>query len=55
MKVKMLQFTPSTCYEVPKSTLNSVMGQDFYDVGQYIADLGETDKSQQWVWAVGNI
>lgn len=29
------------------------MGQDIYDVGPSIANLGESDKSWEWVWAVG--
>lgn len=32
--------------------LSPVMEQDICDVGQSIADLGETDKSQEWVWAM---
>lgn len=27
------------------------MGQDIYDVGQVIADLGELAKSWEWEWA----
>ena len=33
--------------------LNPTIGQDIYDIGQPIADLGETDKSQEQVWAMG--
>lgn len=29
------------------------MGQDIYDVGQFIVDLEETDKSWEWVQVVG--
>lgn len=29
------------------------MGQDIYVVGQSIAELGETEKSWERVWAVG--
>lgn len=33
--------------------MNSVVEQDVYDVEQSTADLGETVKSQEWVWTVG--
>ena len=33
--------------------LSSVVTHDIYDVGPPIADLGETDKSQEWVQAGG--
>ena len=33
--------------------LNLIMEEDIYDVEQSISDLGETDKYQEWVWAVG--
>lgn len=35
------------------SMLNLIMEEDIYDVEQPISDLGETDKYQEWVWAVG--
>lgn len=35
--------------------LSPVMEQDTYDIGQPIADLGESDKFQEWVRAVGKI
>lgn len=35
--------------------LSPVVGQDIYDVGQSIADLGETDKFQKLVPAVRKI
>ena len=35
------------------SILSLLVGQDIYDIEQSIADLGETDKSQEWVQAVG--
>ena len=31
--------------------LSLVVTHDIYDVGQLIADLGESDKSQEWVQA----
>lgn len=38
---------PSSCCGTLTSVLSTVMGQDVYDVGQSIADLGESDKSQE--------
>lgn len=52
-RAKILQPTPSTCYGMLISMLSSVVGQDICDVGQSIADLGETDGSQERIWAVG--
>ena len=54
MKAKILQTTPSTWYGTLISVLRSAMGQDIYDIGLSVADLGETDKSQEEVWSVGN-
>ena len=31
-----------------------VEGQDIYNFGQSVADLGETDKSLEWAQAMGN-
>lgn len=53
MKDKIFQFTPSTWYGKLISILSPVVGQDIYDVGKSIADLGKTDKSWGWVQAVG--
>lgn len=55
MKTKILQLAHSTSYGILVAMLSPVMGQDIYDVGQSIAYLGETDKSQEWVQAVGKI
>lgn len=35
------------------SMLSPVVGQDIYAIGQSIAELGETEKSWERVWAVG--
>ena len=53
MKAKILQLAHSTSYGILVSTLSPVVGQDIYDVGQSTAYLGEIDKPQERVQAVG--
>ena len=47
MKAKILQSAPITWYGTLISTLSPVAGQDIRDVGQSIAYLEETNKSQE--------
>ena len=53
MKAKILWSTLNTRYETLITTLNPVTRQDIYDVRKSIADLEETDKSQEQLRAVG--
>ena len=55
MRAKILQLAPSNRYGTLVSMLSLVLGQAMYKVGQSVADLGDTDKSQEWVWAVRKI
>lgn len=50
---QLLQSIPSTWYWTLISIMSLLVGQDSLDVGQSIADLGETGKSQEQVQAVG--
>lgn len=45
MKANILQCALSTWYGTLRSMLSPKVGQDIYDVGQAIDDLGETEKS----------
>lgn len=35
--------------------LSLVVGQDIYDIGQVVADLGELAKSWEWARAMGKL
>ena len=47
MEANILQSAPGTWYGTLVYMLSPVMGQDIYDVGQSIANLGDTNKSQE--------